>query len=171
VDFDLATTWAILTCIVVILVGATATWYLGRRVDKMHARAASGDLPAPVATPRDETGVIVGLSERIAALEGRLPTLQVAIDNYRALAERVTGLEAQLPAIADAHEAFTDAFSRKTKRDGERERKAGISAGDAAAEMLQLSALPQAVGGPPGGSNDSPALPLYGNGRRKRKAQ
>ncbi len=152
----------------VLLCAALLLW-LRQKPVKSDARAASGDLPFGIVTPRDETTVIVGLSERIAALEGRLPTLQVAIDNYRALAERVTGLEAQLPAIADAHEAFTDAFSRKVKRDGERERKAGKSAGEAAAEVLQLSALPQAVGGPPGEGNNSSAPPLYGQGRRKGK--
>ncbi len=70
-----------------------------------------------------QDAIIRSLSERIAALEGRIPALAGQLESFTALTSRLASLEASMPSIQEAYEHYSDAINRADKRDTERARR------------------------------------------------
>ncbi len=78
------------------------------------------------------------ISERLAAIEGEMPTIRVQMNGFAALTARMTAVEGTIPALLDQSEKFTDILDRKMKRDGERDRRGAKTAGDAASALMGM---------------------------------
>lgn len=141
----------------------------------IRAQPVQTQLARPPEQPHVEESVLAGLSQRLATLEGTVRVLSSDSAGSVELVGRVSKLEQQLPAIADAYEAFTDAFGRKDKRDGERERRSeGRTAADAALSAFGENAGPLAAAtapnGPPASAAPNSAAwsgAFVGSGRRR----
>lgn len=96
-----------------------------------------------------DVGVLAGMSERTAVLEGRYNALVPLIEGYGTIQARMSALEAHLPTMIDVTEKLTQNVKNADKRDAERQRRAdkkdgdGESVGEAfAAQKMGLAAAP-----------------------------
>ncbi len=159
----------IAAALAVLLIGSALAYRL------IRAQPVQTQLARPSEQPHVEESVLAGLGQRLGVLEGTMASLSSQSAGSVELVGRVSKLEQQLPAIADAYEAFTDAFGRKDKRDGERARVAeGRTAADAAisafGENAGALAAATAPNGPPASAaaNSSEwAGAFVGSGRRR----
>ncbi len=127
---------------------------------------------SPLADLPGQDVVIRVLSERISALEGRLPQLVVAIESASALAARLGQLEASMPSLLDAYERYGDQVARADKRDTERHRKNESDAvrKKSALDTAMDMGIPVTVPPPPNGATQpSSRVPgILGSGSRGR---
>lgn len=159
--------WQIAVLVAVVCAAAGLYGVLSARgvIKRLQTQIAADSRPEPAPTVSDDRSATIGaLSERISALEGQVPNLRAGIDGFAALAQRVTAVEAHMPGLQDAYETYADSLNRKDKRDTERERRAGKTAGETAAELV---GAPHQLNGP-GVSASAPApLPTVALGTRR----
>lgn len=96
-----------------------------------------------------DAGVLAGMSERTAVLEGRYNALVPLIEGYGTVQARMSALEAHLPTMIDVTEKLNQNVQNSDKRRTMQERRAaqkegdGESVGDAfAAQKMGMAANP-----------------------------
>lgn len=116
-----------------------------------------------------EATVLQGLSERLAIIEGSITALRVAIEQYAALSNRLADLEGRLPSLLGQYEKMTQVTLNADKRASERERRANkkdaeegeMTVAEAALQMGLATSAGQESEPPEAGN---PAAGVLGNG-------
>jgi len=144
-----------------LLLNLAAWLFLRVRPSQTHVQVP----PAPLADLPTQDALFRSMSERISALEGRIPVLSEALNSFTAVATRMSALESAMPALQDAYERYGDQVARADKRDTERARKGEKdqarqkSAAEAAAELGFNAVPPQQ---PPGNVAAPPQTKMPG---------
>lgn len=127
----------------------------------------------------DESAFML-LSQRLAAVEGRLGPIAASLDAVAVLNQRVAAMEANMPSVQQAMEHYSDAINRADKRDTERARRTkktsqdSQTAGEAAADLMGAPGAggetpPLTQPGASTNNGDKPPMAgLYGSGGRNR---
>jgi len=135
--------------------------------------------PAPTPAPSDPNtldSVLLSMSGRVAAVEGRLGALAAELTGVTILQQRVAAMEASMPSMQEAYEKYGDQVARADKRATERDRverktEAGFqSAGEAAALIGAAgNGGEPALTHPAAPQNGTPGVPgVVGSGGRGR---
>jgi len=139
---------AYIVCAVVVLgcMGLAATVALVWAVRKLTLGAVGAVKPenATYAPSGVENGVLAGMAERTAVLEGKFNALVPLIEGYGTVQARMSALEAHVPSIIDVTEKLTQNVQNSDKRRTMQERRA--AAKDEGGESVDAAFAVQQMG-------------------------